>query len=80
MQIRIDVRDGINLTTAMDRVQCVILYGKRSKAAGIDHYCWVTVFPDGTRVTTRHKKKDESADSFIVEQDVFDTISSTPVT
>jgi len=54
---------------ALEVVQSVIDGGLVSKAAGIPHYCWHSIFnlPDGkVHVTTRRRKTKDSAHSFVV--------------
>ena len=47
----------------------VVERGKISVAAGVDHYCWLSVFSDGIQVATRQKRHNSSADSLLVSYD-----------
>ena len=50
---------------ALERVKKVIEMGSVSEAAGIGHYCWVSVF-EHEIVYVRRKINPDSSDSFIV--------------
>jgi hypothetical protein len=56
---------GVSQEIALERVKRVIMTGRISEAGGINHYCWVSEFPDEL-VYVRRKRSDNSADSFIV--------------
>lgn len=66
-RIIIDVQDNTSLDHVLDAVRLVILNGKISKTTkGVKHFCWVTTFRNGIVVYTRHKKKNQKSDSFLV--------------
>ena len=66
MKIIIDIDETIDPSSALDAVNVVIQRGRVSQAAGILHYCWVTVFNSGIIVASKRKRSKGAADSFIV--------------
>jgi hypothetical protein len=58
--------DAISASDALRRVATVICHGRVSEANGMKHYCWLTVFKDNIAVYTRHKKRNQKSDSFLV--------------
>lgn len=51
---------------AVMSVYLVIEQGRVSAHKNGDHYCWHTSFGNGTHVSTRTKRRTNSADSFYV--------------
>jgi hypothetical protein len=50
-RININIDDSLTDRQAIDRVERVIDQGKISKGPnGVDQYCWLTTFRDGTGV------------------------------
>lgn len=67
--IKISFDDPITPAVAVARVLQVIGDGRLSKnRAGIDHFCWLTTFTDGTEVHTKDRKSESGADSFVVRK------------
>jgi len=58
--------EKITAAQAMDRALLVVDGGLVSESAGRKHYCWLTRFTDGTTVSTTRKRRDDSADSFVI--------------
>ena len=69
MRLIIEIRDDIPHDVALEHVKTVMKQGKISVRNGINQYCFVSAFYDGTYVATRSKKKEASADSFLVYKD-----------
>lgn len=66
-RIIVEIQGDVNPAWALEKVAEVIRQGRISEAAGIPHYCWVTVFKmTGLVVSTRRKRSKTSADSFVV--------------
>lgn len=65
-RITIDVRDGIPEELAIRRVCLVVRNGRVSQAGGIKHFCWYTRWEDDIAVAVNRKRKESSADSFVV--------------
>jgi hypothetical protein len=63
MKIYIDIRDGIDPGTAVERVAAVVSKGKVSKNSKRDFYCFLTRWSDGITVTVNLYRK---SDCFIV--------------
>lgn len=64
----IDIRDGIDPSRALSCIGAVVAQGRVSESAGRMHYCWHTTFIDGTHVSVNRKRRNNSADSFIVHR------------
>lgn len=62
--VRIDYQD-VDLETALRVVRGVVQKGKIS-GDKIKHYCWAVRYNTGEVVSTRKKKTNKSADSFVV--------------
>jgi hypothetical protein len=58
--------DSIDDLEAVTRVRQVMEEGYVSEAAGIPHYCWATVWRNGTTVAATRKRTKDAADSFRV--------------
>lgn len=58
--------EGITEVVALCKVLTVVKGGRISEAGGMRHFCWGTVFPNGSEVWTRRKKKGQKSDSFRV--------------
>jgi len=72
-RIIIDYDVEIPAAKVMDAVLAVVKNGKISKAGGVLHYCWGSIFRQEGRgkkkpliVQTRRKKRDQKSDSFRV--------------
>lgn len=63
-KIIIDVRNGVDLETAMSRVKHVISEGRVSKNNTL--FCFLTTWVDGITVHTREYRKN---DCFVVTQE-----------
>jgi len=71
-RIIIEVRSNSILDrTALLRVAQVMDQGRISKAGTGEHYCWHTEFADGIVVSVRRKRRNSSADSFVVYREAF---------
>jgi len=76
MRIIVDIKDDIDPALALDALKQVVKEGKISEAAGVNHYCWATLFrydydPPSNGyykivVATRRKKKEQTSESFVV--------------
>ena len=70
MRIEVEIRDGINPTTALECVKQVVASGKISRdGKGKLYYCWITTFgtPFGKLIVfTRENRKN---DCFVVSKD-----------
>ena len=62
--------DSMTAEQALDRVLSVVKAGKtsvtRRQGKEVYHYCWTTLFKDGSRVHTKEKCSNKSADSLEV--------------
>ena len=67
-RINIQIRDGIDPYSAVERVMNAMHNGRISGDG--KYYCWVTTFSDGTVVYTRGPNKAVNSDSFVVYKEV----------
>ena len=62
-KIHITVEDGIEPSVALEHVASVMRNGRISGNG--KYYCYVTIFPDGTRVRVNEYRK---SDCFVVDK------------
>ena len=58
--------DHFTEAQAMAAVSAVISGGRVSDCATGKHYCWLSVFEDGTAVQVRQRRRGQASDSFRV--------------
>lgn len=63
-RLLIEYPEDLHPTIALSKILVVVAQGQVSENIHGPHYCWHTVFRDGTTVSVNAKRHPDAADSF----------------